>query len=269
MGSICLIYHEIRDEREAEDGCPYSTVTKAAFREHLAVIRAAGGPVRTVAELVQRPDGDCLVLTFDDGWRGALTHGLECLLEVGCTATYFVTTGYLGRGRFADAALLRRARAAGMEIGAHGVTHRYLSGCSETELRAEFADAKQVLEDVLGEAIHSASVPGGEWTPLIGRIAQECGYTSLCTSVPGLNRASTKRHCLRRMRVGRAAGPREIGQLCGRQIGREVLRYHVLRLAKRLLGIERYAALRRRVLGDKADFLTNAEAGQHASSEHG
>jgi peptidoglycan/xylan/chitin deacetylase (PgdA/CDA1 family) len=245
------MYHEVHAADAADDveaGAAVYHVSRAAFVEHLEAIRDSGLPVRTVGEWLNGDVGDHVALTFDDGWQGALTTGVRCLADAGLRATFFVTRDLVGQRHYADGATLREAHAAGMELGTHGVTHRFLADLSEGEIRAELADSKAFLEDLLGEPVETGSVPGGAWSPAVARIARECGYRALCTSRPGINDAGTDPMGLRRVAVRRGTSAATLARYARGSVGREVARATALELPRRVLGRERYAALRERVL---------------------
>jgi peptidoglycan/xylan/chitin deacetylase (PgdA/CDA1 family) len=251
------MYHEVyaaAPPTGASAGASVYHVSREAFLAHLRAIRDADVAVRTVGDWVDRParERDHVALTFDDGWEGSLGTGVECLADAGLRATFFVTRDLVGTRHFAGKALLRDARAAGMEIGAHGTTHRFLSECSETEIRAELSESKAFLEDVLGEPVVSGSVPGGAWTPVVARVARECGYRALCTSRPGVNRLGTDPMRLHRVGIRRDTTAYAVGRYARGAIGREVVRAAALELPRRLLGRRRYADFRARLLGERA-----------------
>lgn len=192
------------------------------------------------------------MITFDDGWVGSLTDGVECLNEAGFRSTFFVTRDYVGRKHYATIAHLREASEAGHEMGTHGCTHRLLRGCDESEIRRELADSKAFLEDVTGKPVKIGSPPGGRWTPAVERIAKECGYEALATSRPGVNGPGTSPFRLRRMPITRWMGEDTVARYCRFFTRRESLRYALLELPKWAIGMERYARVRRRILsGEK------------------
>lgn len=246
------MYHDVHEGTAPAAGIPRTAslyhVSKEAFEEHLRVVAARGQPVQTVGEYVAAAGEDSLVVTFDDGWAGSLSAGVECLLAAGLRGTFFVTRDNVGARRFADASLLRDAHAAGMEIGTHGATHRLLARLPEPEIRAELASSKAFLEDLLGAPVTTGSVPGGDWSPLVATIARESGYTAICTSRPGINDDRTDPFGLRRVAIRRMTTPTAVARYARFRVGRERLRAAVLDVPRGLVGRERYAAIRARLL---------------------
>jgi peptidoglycan/xylan/chitin deacetylase (PgdA/CDA1 family) len=252
---VWLAYHEVYDGEPAVDvreGASLYHLPVDAFRAHVDAVAESGVAVRTVGDWVagRSGDGDHLTFTFDDGWAGSLGPAVDCLAAAGMAGTFFVTRDFVGTPNYADAERIRTARDAGMEIGAHGATHRFLADCSEAEIREELTASKAFLEDLLQQPVESMSAPGGAWSPAVARIARECGYRALCTSRPGRNGPGTDPMRLRRVAVRRGTGPEAVRRYAGQAVTREVVRAAVLDVPRRLLGRRGYARLRARLLGD-------------------
>lgn len=166
MKSIWLMYHDVYAKGPAP-GIPRSAamyhVSKDLFAQHLFVIRASGRYVITASEFAHGCDSNSVVMTFDDGWRGAMETVIPMLQEFGFRATFFITQDFVGRKGFCDQSLILKAVNAGMEVGAHGRTHRMLSCCSREEIMWELSTCKEFLESILQRRIVSASMPGGDW----------------------------------------------------------------------------------------------------------
>ncbi|HEX4125598.1 MAG TPA: polysaccharide deacetylase family protein, partial [Tepidisphaeraceae bacterium] len=143
------------------------------------------------------PTEPIAVLTFDDGYADNLTQLLPILQEFGISATVFVTTGLLLRdpatvgmmrkltgyaAEFLTIAQLRELHAAGVEIGAHTVTHRNLAKLADSEASDELFESKKTLEDILGAAVQHFAYPFGKrmihYTPDTAQIVREAGYRS-------------------------------------------------------------------------------------------
>ena len=244
------MYHDVHEGESPAPGIPRSAalyhVGRARFDAHLRILLASGVPFRALGEGAQQSAS--LVLTFDDGWEGSLSTGVESLLAAGVRATFFVTPEYVGKRHFAGPSLLRDAHAGGMEIGTHGSTHRFLARLPEAEVRKELAGAKSFLEDMLAAPVTTGSVPGGDWSPVVARVARECGYTALCTSRPGVNEERTDPFALRRVAIRRTTPLGAVERYAQFRVGREVLRATALEAPRRLVGRDRYAAIRARLL---------------------
>ncbi len=167
-----MLYHELR---EAESRYSY-VVERAAFErqvELFARVRAADGPGL-------RPE-----ITFDDGHVSNYGLALPVLVRHGMTARFFITAGWTGRkAGYMSWDELRALHAAGQAIGAHGWSHTLLTHCDAAGLRVELGDARRALEDGLGEAVTTMSLPGGRYNERVMAACGEAGYTQVFTSVP-------------------------------------------------------------------------------------
>jgi peptidoglycan/xylan/chitin deacetylase (PgdA/CDA1 family) len=133
-------------------------------------------------DLPRRP----VVLTFDDGFRSVLEEAVPVLTELGFSATIFVVAGYCGgtndwpsqppalpRLPLLSWADLRALGAAGLEIGAHGLTHAPLTHLSAREAGREIVGSKAILEEKLGRPVVTFAYPYG----LAGRAHRDLAAT--------------------------------------------------------------------------------------------
>jgi peptidoglycan/xylan/chitin deacetylase (PgdA/CDA1 family) len=129
---------------------------------------------------------DTVAITFDDGYEDFSSLALPRLVDHGFTATLFVTTGWLaglGDDRHGSApapmltwAGVRDAVAAGVEIGAHGVTHRALDSLDASALVVELEESKRIVEDEIQRAVHHVAYPFGYHNQEVLRAARRVGY---------------------------------------------------------------------------------------------
>ena len=81
-------------------------------------------------------------------------------------------------------------------IGAHSDTHpTRMAACSATQLDREWRDSVRCLEDILGEPVTTASIPGGYYSRAVSSAAVEAGIRVLFTSEP-ITRTATVDGCL-------------------------------------------------------------------------
>src|SRR5262249_33481635 len=125
------------------------------------------------------------LFTFDDGGASAVDPIAGALERHGWRGTFFITTGRLGQRGFLDARQLRELRARGHAIGSHSHTHPLrMADYSVARLSDEWERSTALLSDLLGEAVNSASVPGGHHSPQVFETAAAAGITTLFTSDP-------------------------------------------------------------------------------------
>jgi peptidoglycan/xylan/chitin deacetylase (PgdA/CDA1 family) len=254
MKSIWLTYHDIYG-KEPAPWLPRSAamyhVSRDLFAQHLLAIKTSGRRVITAGEYLNDGDSDSVIVTFDDGWRGALEMAVPMLKEFGFQATFFITQDFVGRQGFCDQHLILEAAKAGMEIGVHGRTHRMLSSCSREEVIWELSTCKEFLESLLRQQIVSSSMPGGDWSEEIAACAKEVGLETLCTSRPGVNGLDASLFNLSRVSIRESTSASDIRRYCGYNVQKESLRWAILQLPRLVLGMKRYSLLRRRLLGEK------------------
>lgn len=68
---------------------------------------------------------------------------------------------HIGQNIFLNWDEIKKLSDYGWEVGSHGVTHRRLTECSDTDLSYEISQSKTALEDKLGAVVRSFSYPYG------------------------------------------------------------------------------------------------------------
>jgi peptidoglycan/xylan/chitin deacetylase (PgdA/CDA1 family) len=164
-----LLYHEISSIPQ-----DYSYVlAEDSFRKHLQIFQK-----------VQDKEIEARV-TFDDGHVSNYNIALPMLLEHQITAQFFITAGWTSkRIDYMTWAQLRELHSCGHKIGAHGLSHKLFTHCSDKELAVELSLSRQMLEDKLGVPVTSLSFPGGRFNKHVLAACSEAGYTQMFTSAP-------------------------------------------------------------------------------------
>ena len=75
---------------------------------------------------------------------------------------------------------LRDVSFAGIEVGAHTVSHPQLDILATAEADTEIRDSKNKLEDELGQSVQSFAYPHGYASRTTRRLVRESGFTSAC-----------------------------------------------------------------------------------------
>ena len=191
MNAAALMYHDVtpagRDDASGfpgGDAARYK-LTPAQFDDHLAAIRLKVNRPVDVIEAVDLEHGPApLLVTFDDGGASAMAIA-DRLERAGWRGHFFMTTAYVGRPGFLDAARLRELRRRGHCVGSHSHSHPLrMARLPIVRLRDEWMRSVATLADALGEPIHAASVPGGHHSSSVARAAADAGIRFLFTSEP-------------------------------------------------------------------------------------
>ena len=115
------------------------------------------------------------------------------------------------RGLFLSWDDVRAAAGSGIDIGAHGQTHRRLSWLSEAEQRQELERSKALLVSCLNRAIVALAYPygwPGAFDATTERLARATGYRIAFSAEDGVNRPGrTNPFAIRRLGVGFADSP--------------------------------------------------------------
>lgn len=201
MRVLSLLYHDVLEPgAPVESGFPGGDarvykLDRAEFIRHLQALSARVRPgVLDVngldgQERLPRPGapaaGETVLLTFDDGGVSAYAPTADLLEERGFRGYFFVTTDYVGKPGFLDAAQVRALRARGHVIGSHSCSHPpRMSHLDDAALGREWSRSAKILSDILGEAVTTASVPGGYYSARVARAAAAAGYRVLFNSEP-------------------------------------------------------------------------------------
>ena len=178
MQTLHFLYHEIRPAK-SEYTYALDLQEFEAQAEFLAMsLRAAE----------QEPESHPFVrpgITFDDGHLSNYEHALPSLERLGLRAQFFITAGWTGqRAGYMGLPALRTLLSAGQRIGAHGWSHKLLTRCDRSELQRELVDARRKLEDGLGVAVKTMSLPGGRYNRRVLEACRDAGYERIFTSEP-------------------------------------------------------------------------------------
>ena len=233
--AVFCLHDIVRDEHLADVAAthrPYA-LAPAEFRAHLMAAHAASLRTVVVGQIPQELGDPFFSLTFDDGCLSDYTEAFPALRELGMRATFFVVPTLVGAPGHVSWAQLREMAAAGMEIGSHSLTHPFLHRLDAAGLRHEFGQSKAILEDRLGSAVRSASLPRGWEPPGLEEVLDDLGYSAFCNSRvgwwhPGDRPLAIPRVAVRRGMVSddfiaiAAAAPRALWRLTAVDVAKNV-----------------------------------------------
>jgi peptidoglycan/xylan/chitin deacetylase (PgdA/CDA1 family) len=250
-----LMYHEL--ERQGRPLCDTAAgyrryvLGERTFEDQLDRLGALGLDGLSVSDALATPDAAAVALTFDDGCETDLLIAAPALRARGLRATFYITSGFVGRRGYLTPAQIGELAAAGFEIGCHGATHRFLTDLPPDALMRELIEPKARIEDLLGAPVVHLSCPGGRWDARVAEAARRAGYQTVATSRPGTNGAGADRVCLARTAITPGMTLAQFERVCRGRGGRlRSVRASVLAGAKHSLGNRAYDRVRALLLGD-------------------
>jgi len=188
-----------------------------------------------------------VAITFDDGNRSDHDHALPMLAARGFRATFFVCGKRTGESGELPPARVRAMHDAGMHIGSHAMTHRFMTALSAGDEARELHESKELLESIIGARVDHFAPPGGRWSPRTARALAAAGFVAVSTSKFGFNDAAGARFAYRRLPVVRSTGAARFDAMIlgeRRRLWSSYLRAEALGLARRVLGESGYGKAR-------------------------
>lgn len=197
-----LTYHSL------DDSGSVVSVSPRRFADQMAALNGLGYRGIALREaLAQREEnGDwperCVALTFDDGYDSVRKHALPVLCEHGFSATLYVVSGHVGGTNDWSTTppklgihplmtwdRMRECAAAGLEIGAHTMTHRDLKTLTPEQIDQELTGCRRDIEARLEQPCDSFAYPYGRVSPAAHAAAAGM-FRCSCTTV--LKRAANE-----------------------------------------------------------------------------
>ncbi|GIV20479.1 MAG: polysaccharide deacetylase [Armatimonadota bacterium] len=209
-----LMYHNV-GERER-----HLNVSPQSLARQCRLLRMLGFHAITLRELAEhlqarRLPQRTVVFTFDDALLGVYEHALPVLQHYGWCATVFAVSHRLGkeadwaprhRHRVMNREHLLELHQHGWEVGAHTLTHPYLTRLSSEDARRQIEQCRQELEELTGASVTSFCYPYGDVNETIVQMVREAGYRMACTVRKGLVRPQDDPFTLPRVPVAYSDG---------------------------------------------------------------
>jgi peptidoglycan/xylan/chitin deacetylase (PgdA/CDA1 family) len=207
-GVLFLFYHDILAGERSD------------FERQLTQLQNYGDIVSIDKAIRSTTEGGSdrfICLTFDDGYDGAIKHGLPILTDRSLPATFFIVPGWIDAARpgVANWDSCRALVQNGMEVGSHSMTHRRLSGLDQREVLSEMVASRVCIEEELRLPCRHFACPWGQPKAdfLIERdpaLAREAGYRSFFTTLPHRAPAHASPYLLPRVRMEPGWGDTEL-----------------------------------------------------------
>lgn len=193
-----LVYHRILNKTERNDVSKFS-LSESEFRKHLEWLDRWGFTTITFEdyrianekklELPRKP----IIITFDDGYLDTYQVAFPLLQEFGMKAVVFVLGDRSVKTNVWDAHLhlpqvplledrhILEMHEAGMEIGAHSMSHIRLTEVKEERAWEEISRARMLLEILLNAPVLSFSYPYGLVNETVKQMISSAGFTHACS----------------------------------------------------------------------------------------
>jgi peptidoglycan/xylan/chitin deacetylase (PgdA/CDA1 family) len=193
--SVILCYHGVGATSTRIDP-GFLRVRPDAFRAQLELLLGAGFEFVTVAEFAARckgeePPAGFAALSFDDGMDDNHDVVLPILAELGLPATVYVVTGLIGKpnpwmavgsgARMMNEEELREVAAAGVEIGAHTITHPDLSQLDYAACLDEVGGSRSELERLIGVTVRTFAYPFCRYGTAARAAVESAGFEAAVT----------------------------------------------------------------------------------------
>ena len=184
-----LCYHDVQAEMPRGGGGPdHFTVPVASFERMLDTIAESGYLGCSLQNALATAGRRRIAITFDDGNAGQYEYALPALIARGMTATFYVTTNWVGQPGYMTWAQLRDLVACGMSVQSHTRSHPFLSELGPEALRNELVESKRVLDAQLRQKTAEIAFPGGDAPRTRYRyVLAEAGYEIAVGTRWGLN----------------------------------------------------------------------------------
>ena len=187
MRRVSLLFHDVYESDPRESGFR----SPAADRYKLSVSAFEAqldGLVELRTPLAPRSsssEGGKAVITVDDGGASYYTVIADRLEALGLRAHCFVSTDFIGERGFLTTEQIRELDGRGHAIGTHSASHpARFSALTTSDMRREWSDSRQRLEDIVDHAVTVGSVPGGYFSRAVAEAAAYAGLQTLYTSEP-------------------------------------------------------------------------------------
>ena len=209
-----IYYHRIDDEEHR------SCVSIKAFAEQMAFLRDEGWTVLTLKEVANHlatgtdfPQR-AIAVTFDDGFRDNYTAALPILQKHEIPATVFLTTDFIGASELPvlrdrsgveplDWDEVRAMAAAGVQLGAHTMTHPSLDQLPAEAMASEIRECRTRIQEETGVWAEDFCYPRGHYNEVVENAVREAGYQTGLTTRPGVVTPGDPPFTLRRTFIAR------------------------------------------------------------------
>lgn len=180
------------------------TVSPEGFEAHLKYFKENGYQTISIYDLLNYFDAGkplpkkAVAITFDDGRYGQYKWAYHLLKDYGMTATFFITTDWVGKADFMTWAQIKEMGDNGMFIGSHSLDHAPMNKIDDQQLRAELINSKKIIEEKIGRPVDLLAYPGGNYNDHVIELVKEAGYQAAMSVYKIIGQAPKFRYAIRR-----------------------------------------------------------------------
>ena len=201
-----LMFHQV-DSRTPSDAIGRAlTISPEQFSEELDYLesrhmRAVSVDDYLAAEHTHRTTQGMVIITFDDGYADQYTQALPILVQHHAHATFFITTGNVGRRNHLTWSQIREMNRIGMSIGGHSVQHVDLAALTARAQRAQIEGCLASLQENAGINADTYAYPGGTFNRATEAILAKEPITLAFTTDPSHQLGMQPRFEVARLRI--------------------------------------------------------------------
>lgn len=172
-----LTYHYIRDVTPDFGSLDADlSIPPAVFTQQLEEMQAEGFTSVTFDDVARGTlPAKPVMLTFDDGYADHYTAAFKILEAHQMKGVFYIVPGFVGRPENVTWEQVKEMSKAGMEIGAHTLSHPDFPTISPEQQHDEIIGSANELEKQLHKRPHSFAYPYGHETPEALEYLKEAG----------------------------------------------------------------------------------------------
>ena len=175
--SKVIFYHDIHNCKQYTN---MSTPIEL-FKKHINIIRESGFDI--VSEITEKYGQ--IEICFDDAFLG-LYDNIELVKDLNIPIHLFIVPSYLEKENHINKEQLSLLNnLTQIKISSHTQTHQVLNIASESLLKNELENSKNLLEGLLNNSVDTICYPEGKFNSRVVELAEAVGYTRQYSSLPG------------------------------------------------------------------------------------
>lgn len=242
-----FMFHAIGSESKLKGCDPHYAYDIERFTLLLKSIKTVQSLENSLNQASNNP-----IFTFDDGHISNY-QAAELIKEFnGGSADFFINPNTVGTDNYLNWMQIRKMKDLGMSIQSHSLDHIYLSDLTYSKQKQQLETSKKQIEDNLGSEVTVLAPPGGRFNKDTVELCHYLGYKHLSVSKPGRWNGG---YISPRIPVLKSTSLNDLVE-CSLEstafIRKQVMKYQVTGIAKKLLGNRSYDFIRSKILGEVA-----------------